>query len=196
MRRFMTTARAFFTGVTVLLLIGRADVASAQCTMDIQCKGDRVCRDGVCADPSPAQASTAGDAPMDRAMGQQTDVLTPMEPRSPAMQTTGIVLTALGAATLVATVVLAVDGAFIESSAGAQCPNHICPATSDISRFNQGRDFEAAAVWTGLATLPLLGAGIPLWVVGGHKVAAPRSAWWMPREVRAGLQRVSVTFEF
>jgi hypothetical protein len=157
--------------------------AAAQCTKDIECKGDRICREGACADPSPAPVVTVPAA-----------VAT--EPRSPAIRTTGIVLTAAGGASLVAAVVLAVDAASERRTLDAACPNHVCPG-GQSSLISESNALGTASTVTALCAVALLGAGVPLYFVGRQEVPAPRrSAWWTPREVSVDLQRVIVTFDF
>jgi hypothetical protein len=169
-------------GVALSCAAGRA---GAQCTKDVECKGDRICRDGACADPEP----------VDRPQPATTDAVA-MEPRSPAMRTTGIVLTGAGGVSLVAAVVLAVDAASERSKLDSMCANHICPA-SQLSLVSESNALGTASTVTAVCALVLLGAGIPLYFVGRHEVPVSRqSAWWIPREVSADLQRVTVTFGF
>jgi hypothetical protein len=184
----MTRARAralagAAVGVAVSCAAGRA---GAQCTKDVECKGDRICREGACADPSPAPAVSAPAA--------TEPVAT--EPRSPAMRTTGIVLTVAGGASLVAAVVLAVDAASERHTLDTTCPSHVCSA-SQSSLISESNAFATASTVTAIGAVALLGAGIPLYFVGRHEVpAARRAAWWIPREVSTDLHRVTITFDF
>jgi hypothetical protein len=173
---------------------GRAD---AQCTKDIECKGDRICRDGACTDPSPAPVvavpGAAGEAPGTQ---QAPTESVATQPRSPAMRTTGIVLTLAGGAAIVAAIVLAVDAANDRSKLDSICPSHMCPP-SQLSLISESNTLSTAATLTALGAIGLLGAGIPLYFVGRHEVpVSRRAAWWIPREVSTDLHRVTVTFGF
>jgi hypothetical protein len=178
-------------GVAVVIAVScAAGRAGAQCTKDTECKGDRVCRDGACADPTPA-AAPVGERPP-----AATTEPVATEPRSPAMRTTGIVLTVAGGASLVAAVVLAIDAASERHTLDATCPSHICPS-SQSSLISESDTLASASTVTAICAVALLGAGIPLYFVGRHEVpASRRSAWWIPREVSTDLRRVTVTFGF
>lgn len=56
----------FFTGTLsiIVILAGMlsADLALAQCTKDVDCKGDRICEDGYCTEPDEQAASIAPGA--------------------------------------------------------------------------------------------------------------------------------------
>jgi hypothetical protein len=198
--------RSLICAAVGMNLMAGAHGASAQCTKDIECKGDRICRDGTCNDPGPAvvlpvasdPASTATAAPAEteKPAVQGTEGLL-MEPRSPAMRTTGVVLTGLGTATLVAAVVFGVDSYAEHNSLETACPNHLCPPEQG-SRLSEASSLGTASTISALCAAALLGTGIPLYFVGRHEVPASSraAAWWIPRDVSAGLQRVTVTFGF
>jgi hypothetical protein len=198
-------SRALAGAAVAIALSCSAGRAGAQCTKDIECKGDRICREGTCADPSPAPAAivpaarepvpAAETAGIDRPLAATGEVFA-MEPRSPAMRTTGIVLTIAGGASAVAAIVLGIDAASERHKLDASCPNHICPA-SQLSLISESNDLGTASTVTAIGAIALLGAGIPLYFVGRHYVPTSRpSAWWIPREVSADLHRVTITFGF
>jgi hypothetical protein len=142
-------------------------------------------------EPAPAAAPADGDRPQ-----AATTEAVGMAPRSPAMRTTGIVLTGAGGASLVAAIVLAVDAAAERHKLDASCVNNICPP-SQSSLVSESNALGTASAVTAVCGIALLGAGIPLYFVGRHEVPASRqSAWWIPREVAADLHRVTVTFGF
>jgi hypothetical protein len=198
-------ARALAGAVVAVALSCAAGRAGAQCTKDIECKGDRICNEGRCVDPSPAPAvvvpaageAAPGAAPAvaDRPPPATTEAVA-MEPRSPAMRTTGVVLTLAGGASLVAAVVLAIDAASERHKLDASCVNNVCPP-SQASLVSESNALATASTVTAIGAIALLGAGIPLYFVGRHEVpAARRSAWWIPRELSTDLRRVTVTFGF
>jgi hypothetical protein len=188
-------ARALAGAAVAIALSCVAGRAGAQCTKDIECKGDRICRDGACTDPSPAPVVTAPAAGEAAPLPATTEAVA-MEPRSPAMRTTGIVLTIAGGAGVVAAVALAVDAVSERNKLDSACANNVCPP-SQISVISESNSLATASTVTALCAIALLGAGIPLYFVGRHEVpASRRSAWWIPRDVSTDLHRVTVTFGF
>jgi hypothetical protein len=184
-------------------LLGFADRASAQCTKDIECKGDRICSDGACVDPSPAppplppSASGAGVTQAEKPPAGAAEE-GPMEPRSPAMRTTGIVLTAAGTVAAVVSVVFLVEARSERDATNADCPNNLCTTPVAIDHLDKANTFATAGTVTLLSAGALLGAGIPLYFVGRHEVPAskPQPAAWIPRQVSIQASRVVLTVNF
>jgi hypothetical protein len=205
-------------------LLAWGSPARAECTKDTDCKGDRVCNAGVCTEPRPtsalpplqappeesepasppppaivrpaavqpaARVSTADDA---EAEVQERTV---MEPRSPAMRTAGVVLTAAGAVSLVLTGVFFAETIQASNQVHAECVNQICNA-QDVSDFDRERAFAALTYVGVLFTAGFLGSGIPLYFVGKHEVPVkrPATAWWVPEHVAVGAGRLDLTYHF
>ena len=168
--------------------------AHAKCTKDSECKGDRICTKGVCVAPS---AEAAPEEPPPIAPPAQpppppTHVVVPVAPaypgysygapppplsthrRSKGMMIGGIVMTSVGIVTFVAAAALLASGDSSDQRAGAG---------------------------TALLTVALLGAGIPLWIIGKREVpdtdpaqgAQPQA--WSP-SVFVGKNTVGLGFAF
>ncbi len=188
--------RRWLAATGALATIAVASIARADCAKDTDCKGDRICVEGTCADPEDRpSASGRSDADHDDAHADDTrEPDAPLEPRNPAMKTAGIVLTSAGIATFVTAMALWID--FVvqsEQSTTLTCSQGRC----EVPPPRQPADVAAAALAFGLATPALLGAGIPLWVVGGRRVPRPKAAaWWVPESVSLAGKRLTLTFGF
>jgi hypothetical protein len=202
--------------VATLGLLGWASSAGAQCTKDTECKGDRICNEGACmappaarqalapqgpsfvigADPAPAPpsagATVGGGSLPARSFVPAT------EPHDPTMAAIGLVLTGMGAATLVTTVILLAKGAADHrASLNAFCDNDACAAAADAQN-SAGEALLTAGTVTGLATIALLGPGISLFLVGRRQVPArsQTAAWWVPQRVSTDLRQVTLTYAY
>jgi hypothetical protein len=202
--------------VATLGLLGWASSARAQCTKDTECKGDRICNEGVCMDPpasrqalappGPTFVIGADSAPAPPSSGAIPDsgslpaqsFVPATEPHDRTMATIGLVLTAMGAATLVTTVILLVKGAAEHrASLNAFCDNDVCSAAADAQN-SAGEALLTAGTVTGLATIALLGPGIPLFFLGRHQLPArsQTTAWWVPQRVSTYLHQVTLTYAY
>lgn len=138
--------------------------ARAQCTKDTECKGDRICNQGVCqtaplAQPLAAPARASAIAPAARARR-----------RSTGLMVGGIVLTSLGTASLATALGLTIAEVSCDDAADerARC-----------------RAFDTAALATLLAGFGATSIGIPLIVYGAKKlpvepVSATLAPWLTP----------------
>jgi hypothetical protein len=138
--------------------------ARAQCTKDTECKGERICNQGVCqtalaAQPlvAPARASTAV-APAARARR-----------RSTGLMVGGIVLASLGTASLA-------------TALGLTIAQVSCDDDAERARC---RAFDTAALATLLAGFGATSIGIPLIVYGAKKLplegaSAALAPWLTP----------------
>jgi hypothetical protein len=213
--------RGAFAVAMGCMVVHWASSAHAQCTKDTDCKGDRICNDGACNDPTPPAtlaplpapeppAAIAPPAPPSpgaipdacaprgdgSAAREESSVAT--EPRSPAMATTGLVLTAIGTVSLVTTAILVGKGvADQNASESAFCTDDICSHAADAQR-SAGNALVADAMVSGVIAAALLGTGIPLFFVGRHQVPAhgQGAAWWVPQRISAGLRDVTLTYAF
>jgi hypothetical protein len=218
--------RGAFAAAMGCMVVHWASSAHAQCTKDTDCKGDRICNDGACMDPTPPAALAplpapeppaaiappaptspgaipdaipdASRAPRGDESAAREESAVATEPRSPAMATTGLVLTALGTVSLVTTAILAGKGvADQNASESAFCSDNICSRAADTQR-SAGDTLVSAAMLSGIITAALLGTGIPLFFVGRHQVPAhgQGAAWWVPQRISTGLRQVTLTYAF
>lgn len=174
--------------------------AHAECTKDIECKGDRVCVDGICVDPPtrapdpglsapPPEASTIVPAPTTPDEAPRT------ERRSKALFVSGIVSLAL------VPVALAVSsyGWFEKEScqmdnehdanvAAMRGGSSTASRPADCSRFD-GTMYGGAAV-----SVALLGGGLAMLLVGVQKVPVEKQSttsirpWFSTTSGGLGLQ--------
>jgi hypothetical protein len=149
--------------------------ARAECTKDIECKGDRICSDGACVDPPRPEADSVRPPAPVAAPARSPDFASdtaPGEPRNRPMMNAGIGLTVAGAATFVAAVVLTIDAAVQIHDYNTEVA-HGCPSSFACSAAPSrptGVIGASTVLW--LLTPTLLGPGIPLWIVGGRRVPA------------------------
>ena len=162
-------------------------LAQAQCTMDTECKADRVCDGGNCVAPKSAAPASAAPAPVPahapRSAGQE-DAGTaepadtkPAQPKmrrhSTGMMAGGIVMVSL------APVALLVSGI-------AGVGKSIC-SIDNPDRYDNCDEYNPALYGGLLSALVLVGVGIPMIVIGAKKepvdapnVAATVSPWVAP----------------
>jgi hypothetical protein len=159
--------------------------AKAQCGMDAECKGARICDAGRCVEPPPGQAAALAPQPATSAsaapaaptapaaVASNRDTATPSPPtwqrRNPSLMILGIVATAAGGGVVLI-------GLSLSAMAAGPCHGGGC----------EGPSVVGFVVVGGI----LAGAGIPMLIVGGQKVpVGPRVAltpWASPAS--AGLK--------
>ena len=174
--------------------------ATAECTKDTDCKGDRVCDAGACtapaaapagsengwgtpaadATPNPAGPSATADAvahPADaNAAGSpparpSTDAAAQANLLEPVMRPKSVPLVVLGVVALSASA-FTFYGAYALANVALLCDIH------DHSR-SECRDYGKVAIGLGVATVALIGVGLPMTVIGAKRVPAkeqPKSA--------------------
>ena len=149
--------RGGFGGVMVALAIAAtATVARAQCATDQECKGDRICEAGQCvAPPAPAaQADASADAPVERErFFEEPEDEKPRKGKkrigNPGLMIGGIVLASA------APIVLGVG------VATASCSSDGGDTRCDIGE---------RVVAFGLISLAMVGAAVPMIVIGAKRV--------------------------
>jgi hypothetical protein len=168
------------------ILVGAAVVvcsvhARAQCTADVECKGDRICEGGKCVDPPPAPppvttalAPEAADVPATGAPVGAATASLPQQPSAPprfvhhsaVMLRVGIVSAALAAVAGVVAV-----GTYFKGGCGCGWGNigSVGPGTRDDSN-------DRSALNALLTAVVLGGVGVPLIIVGAHREPAPRQS--------------------
>jgi hypothetical protein len=174
-----------------------ASVVHAQCTKDTDCKGERVCDAGVCTAPaapapdpngwgvsadapeaaeSPAAASPAAAVRKPPSASASPRELQPsiaasdesppkpkMERNSTGMMAAGIVMVSISPIPLIAGLLYSAHATVCRGSDAAIGDDDYDP---DCSHYN-----TAAIVYT-FTSLALLGAGVPMIVIGGKRVPA------------------------
>jgi hypothetical protein len=175
-------------GASLVLLF--ASKSFAQCTKDLDCKGDRVCEEGQCVAPKVAPqappASTAAAAPVaplpapSAAPARAAPAPAPkMQRHSTGMMAGGIVMVSL------APVALVVAG-FSALGKG------LCSIDNENSRSCDG--YDTVTFGALITALGLVGAGVPLLVIGAQKEPVPPagtatiSPWVTPTAAGIGLR--------
>lgn len=160
-------------------------LAHAQCTMDTECKGERVCEEGKCVAPA---AVTLPAAPPHAAAAAPAPVSVPPSPPAPApapekpkmrRHSTGMMV---GGIVMVSMSPLALFMAGIYGLANAVC-SHDCEG------------YETTAKVSLVSAVVLAGVGIPMIVVGAEKVpvepasvTASVGPWATPHAVGLGFR--------
>ena len=162
-------------------------MALAECTKDIECKGDRVCTDGVCAPPTaapPPPTPAPQTAPAPQPAAPTTTVAPTPAPthalaaapqgyrrRSKGMMVTGLVLTSVGVPSLIAATALLIIERNCNSDLNAKYPNHeLTPGNAaEVDRCHSYATPSLLLAFTGLV---FTGTGLPLLLVGARKVPA------------------------
>jgi hypothetical protein len=173
--------------------------AHAQCSKDIDCKGERVCEAGQCVDPKPMEplppppppaaapaegapaaappsAAVPSTAPQPAAplpppiVADEAASAQPMHRRSPAIMTTGIVLTSA------AVPLMLIAGALSNRAYDSCVKDQYTTSSSSPSSFydsnpcRDARDTRGTAIIIG--GIIGLGVGIPMIIYGAKKVPA------------------------
>jgi len=183
-------------------------LARAQCAMDTDCKGDRICEAGKCVQPAapaapsavappaaapgapagsagspaPAAPPTAG-APSGAVAAPAADSPPPkMVRHSTGMMAGGIVMTSLSPIALLV-------------SATAAVSESVCDVSYDIdSGYRDRCDYDGVIYGSLLTGVVLLGVGIPLIVVGAKKepesehLTATVTPWATPNAAGIGVR--------
>jgi len=194
----MVVSRCVWGGVLAAVVLLLTSAAHAECTKDTDCKGDRICDAGVCQAPpvaaeaaAPAQPvpTTEAAAPPASApvapvpapapvVAKPPDLEPKMKPQSTGLMVAGVVALTASAITFYA--------GYVALIAGGTCDSY------DREYDDDCRDHQRLGVGLSLATLGLIGAGIPMIVVGSKRVredgkpTATISPWLGARE--GGLQ--------
>lgn len=187
-----------------------ASSAHAQCSKDVDCKGDRVCEEGACVSPpAPAAlppappapngaAPVAGGAPAQAAPAPVAApaALAPVNDTSVAravpttqrhnsgMMAVGIVMVSVGPLALLA--------AMVTSFNKADCENYdpLFEASGSSRGSNCGR-YNTPLYVSLLSGVGLIGAGIPMIVIGGKREpvgTARLTPWASPHGAGLGLR--------
>ena len=195
---------------TVLGLLGGvvgslfyASSAFAQCSMDTDCKGDRVCEAGSCVAPAlpppPAPPSGAAEpvaaAPAPAAAPPPPSYSVPpgtVEDTRPKMQrhSTGMMA---GGIVMVSFVPIALLAALVANSEQTSCENgyYFSLDGSTTGRGVNCDRFDATIYGGLLSAAALAGVGIPLIVIGGKKEpvgTAQLAPWATPHGAGLGLR--------
>jgi hypothetical protein len=156
-------------GAPFLLLLSfqlLSSVARARCTKDVECKGERICSNGVCSAPLPAPARTSEP----RAAG-----LTPPAPeptmyrRRTGLLVTGIVMSSVGTGALIGALAVGVvkatcDRDFEDMHRTDALPGSAADASDDCT------SYDGPLLLLTAGGLVLAGAGVPLMIIGAKKV--------------------------
>ena len=148
--------------------------ARAQCTKDIECKGDRVCNDGVCAAPRPEPPRMA-----------ESPVAEPTKyRRRTGLLVSGIVMSSVGVGTLIGALAVGVVKATCNRDLEETLPASAADELDDCN------SYDSPLLLLTAGGLLLTGAGVPLMIIGAKKVPVQDarvgvSPWLGPRS--AGL---------
>jgi hypothetical protein len=195
-----------------------ASVSQAQCTKDTDCKGERVCEQGACVTPNPAQppapapptdaapgGATATPAGATPANGADAAAVTPRDPfgtsaapapvdaveAKPKMvrHSTGMMA---GGIVMVAFVPIALLAAMVANLEQTACESGTYYSTGSVSSLGTNCGRFDKTIYGGLISAAVLtGVGIPLIVIGGKKEpvgTAQLTPWATPHGVGLGLR--------
>jgi len=170
--------------------------AHAQCTMDTDCKGDRICENGACVSPpvvagGAAPSNVVGTRPPATATPyvaprstKVVDTRPPMQRHSTGMMAGGIVMVSFVPVSLLVVMVASIQQSVCEHDTYSSTSGTLMDRT-DCGRYDP-------TIYGGLFTgAALLGIGIPLIVIGGKKepVGTARVApWASPHGAGLGLR--------
>jgi hypothetical protein len=180
-------------GLSVLAAVGVLFVsqrAFAECTMDTDCKGDRICEQGVCVSPTnatPAPAAPAAPAaPPPVAVSAPAATAAPrpalpedppvprMERHSKAMMTGGIVMVSVAPLALLVAGISALEQDLCEIGHG---DTSYSGSSAGVSVRAQDCSSYDTRIYNGLiSALVLVGVGVPLIVVGAKKEPVERTS--------------------
>ena len=149
--------------------------AHAQCTMDRECKRDRICENGSCVDPSPAAppVTTAPKPQASAAPPTATPVRAtprsppPSPPKQPQLvpHSEDMVAAGIGSVALAGVGFIVAVGSFFEEAG--------CGAGNIGSLGSSGCGSHDSYIYGGLlSTVILAGVGIPLIVLGSRREPA------------------------
>lgn len=175
------------TGVVAVALIGASVTARAQCSTDMDCKGERVCEDGVCTDPQRPSAAV-GPAPSEptpapptveppQALGPARVLVVNSPPSSPAIryERRSDSLVGIGVAMTLAGSIGLGMGVYSSVAPGlATCWREL---SEDFREEHCKRDHNVAAYVVGGL---LLAGAIPLMIIGGKPVPVKSEARLVP----------------
>jgi hypothetical protein len=191
-----------------------ASSAHAQCSKDVDCKGDRVCEEGACVSPPAAAAAlppappapsgaapVAGAAPAPAAAAAPAAAPAPLAPvastfvappvpttqrHNSGMMAVGIVMVSIGPIALLAAMVTSFNKADCES----YDPIFDASGSSSSRDSNCGR-YNTPLYVSLLSGVGLIGAGIPMIVIGGKREpigTARLTPWASPHGGGLGLR--------
>jgi hypothetical protein len=168
---------------TFLLLLSfqlLSGAARAQCTKDVECKGERICSDGVCAAPGPAlpRSSEPPATSLTLPAAQPTKYR-----RSTGLLVTGIVLSSVGVGALI--------GALTVGVVKATCKRDL----EEMDELDDCKSYDSPLLLLTASGLVLTGAGVPLLIIGAKKVPvhaarAGVTPWLAPRSAGLTLRLV------
>lgn len=186
------------TWLTLLFLLAASGTARAQCTKDIDCKGDRICEAGRCiaapvAAPAPAPTSTEGappaavpaaapaappPAPAPAAAPAGTvapaPAAPPVAPEEPKTKRNSTGLMA-GGITLISIAPVALLVAAIAAGQKSSCRRaeqlYFNPESGEIEPLLEDCDrYDPTIYGFTIGGIALFGAGIPMFIIGSRRV--------------------------
>lgn len=176
-----------------------SSVAGAQCTKDIECKGDRVCTDGVCAPPGAAApsgvsptasvpvAAPAKALPAAPPAGPTLNEPAPDAPvgyrRRTGLMVTGIVMASVGVGALIGALTLGVLKSTCRRDLDEKYPDRVVDAAG-LAEVESCKSYDDPLLMLTAGGLVLTGAGLPMLIVGAKKIPvyqARVSPWLTPR---------------
>jgi hypothetical protein len=193
----MQTMRTTVSALAALSIWLFATLAHAQCGKDTDCKGDRVCENGVCvagvpaapgtpavetapaaAPPAAAPAAPPPVAAAPAAAPQADVALSETKPKmkrhSPAMMAIGIVMVAAAPVAFITAYMANANCVYVDVTGPESCRDETTPLVLTVVGFG------------------LLGGGIPLIVIGAKKEPVSGSAtltpWATPNGAGAALK--------
>jgi hypothetical protein len=149
-------------GAAFLLLLSLqllSSTARARCTKDIECKGERICSDGVCAAPSPALPRSSPPPAAEPATYR----------RRTGLLVTGIVMSSVGVGALIGALAVGVVKATCHRDFEQMYPEDELPASA-ADELDGCKSYDSPLLLLTAGGLVLTGAGVPLLIIGAKKV--------------------------
>jgi hypothetical protein len=186
----MMLARTWLGLLTSLFMFTASVTARAQCSKDVDCKGDRVCETGQCvappppaAAPAPASPATGSEAPAvtypapAAAPAAPAATQTPAEaPAVPKTERNSVALMA-GGLTLISIAPIVLLIAAVAAAEKGSCNRYpdnggyYDPATGEIVYGREDCDrYDPTIYGFTIGGIALFAAGIPMFVVGSRRV--------------------------
>jgi hypothetical protein len=201
----MMLARTWLGLLTSFFVFTASVTARAQCSKDVDCKGDRVCETGQCVSPpppapaaapqaapapSPAAPAVTYPAPAAPAAAPAATQQTPAEAPVPKTERNSVALMA-GGLTLISIAPIVLLIAAVAAAEKGSCNRYpdtggyYDPETGQIEYSREDCDrYDPTIYGFTIGGIALFAAGIPMFVVGSRRVpvkdpAAARIAPWV-----------------
>jgi hypothetical protein len=182
-----------------LSCLAMTSLSQAQCSMDTECKGDRVCEEGTCVAPHPTPATSTAPVATPAASAPAPVTSAPAEAAPPPRSTqvvdvrrkrhsTGMMA---GGIVMVSFVPIALLAAWIADIQQNQCEIGYGLFASESTHGTNCDRYDPTIYGGLISAAVLLGAGVPMIIIGGKKEPAPTAKlapWASPQAAGLSLR--------